>query len=156
MIAKLAGLASAAALLFALGVPPILSVNVKDNALVGDVVAVTAMASSEAGITRVEFSVDDQLRSTVTKRPYEYKWDTVDEEEGRHTLIVAAFDTDGKTATKRIKLEVDNGLAMGVKPHAEKALAAFRKADYDTAFLEGRKAYKIKNSDPDAIRAMAA
>jgi tetratricopeptide (TPR) repeat protein len=135
---------------------PVLSVNIKDNALVGDIVTVTAMASSEAGITRVEFSVDDQLKATAMKRPYEYKWDTIDEEEGRHTLIIAAFDTDGKTATKRIKLEVDNGLSMGVKPHADKALAGFRKADFETAFLEGRKAYRIKNSDPDAIRAMAA
>src|SRR5262249_41253854 len=99
---------------------PVLSVNLKDNELVGDVLTVTATASSEAGIARVEFSVDDQLRATVLKRPYEYKWDTVDEEEGRHTLIIAAFDLDGKTATRRIKLEIDNGLALGVKPHADK------------------------------------
>ncbi len=156
MIAKLVIQAVCTLILAAGPVPPVLSVNVKDNTLVGDVLTVTAMASSEAGITRVEFSVDDQLKATVLKRPFEYKWDTIDEEEGRHTLIVAAFDTDGKTATKRIKLEVDNGLSMGVKPHADKGLAAFRKADFDTAFLEGRKAYRIKNSDPDAIRAMAA
>src|SRR5689334_9101282 len=123
MIAKLAGMALFASLLLAPRVPPTLTVNIKDNEQVGDVVTVAAMASSEAGIARVEFSVDDQLRATVAKRPYEYKWDTVDEEEGRHTLIVAAFDTDGKTATKRVKLEVDNGLTMGIKPHAEKALA---------------------------------
>src|SRR6185503_6284693 len=129
MIAKLVFHAVCAIFLLAAPIPPVLSVNVKDNALVGDVVTVTAMASSEAGIIRVEFSVDDQLKATVLKRPYEYKWDTIDEEEGRHTLIVAAFDTDGKTATKRIKLEVENGLSMGVKPHAENALAAFRKAD---------------------------
>lgn len=144
-----------ALLLFAAPVPPNLSVNLKDNALVGDIVTVTATATSEAGISRVEFSVDDQLRATVSKSPYEYKWDTVDEEEGRHTLIVAAFDLDGKTATKRLKLEVDNGLSVGVKLHAEKTMAAFRKADFEAAFLEGRKAYKIKNSDPDGIRSMA-
>src|SRR5579862_8386907 len=86
------------------GMAPVLTVNVKDNAMVADVTTVSAQAASESGILKVEFSVDDQLRATLTKAPYEYKWDTVDEDEGRHTLIVAAYDGAGTTATRRIKV----------------------------------------------------
>ena len=95
--------------------------------MLSDIVTVKAVPLANAGITKVEFSIDDQLRSTVTKPPYEFKWDTIDEEEGRHTLIVAMFDSDGRTAKKRIKVEVDNGLSQGIKPHADKCFAALRK-----------------------------
>jgi len=135
---------------------PTVEVNVQDNAVVGDVLTVKARPASEAGIARVEFSVDDQLRATVTQPPYEYKWDTIDEDEGRHTLSVAVLDGDGKAATKRIKVEVDNGLSQGVKPHADRALESFRRGEYDAALLAARKAYKISQTDIDAIRAMAA
>jgi len=135
---------------------PSLTVNVQDNAVIGNVLAVMAQPISESGVNRVEFSVDDQLRLTVSKPPYEYKWDTIDEEEGRHTLIVAVFDGDGRTGKKRIKVEVDNGLSQGVKPHAERAIAALRKGELDTCYYEGRKAYRVSMSDMDAIRAMAA
>jgi tetratricopeptide (TPR) repeat protein len=135
---------------------PTVTVSVKDNDVVSDVTKVTAQAFSEAGVTKVEFSVDDQLRATLTKAPYEYKWDTIDEDEGRHTLIVAVFDGEGKTGTKRVKVEVDNGLSKGVKPHAEMAQALFRKGELDAAMLEARKAYRVNNADIDAIRALAA
>ncbi len=135
---------------------PILTVNITDNTVVGDVVSVTAQATSEAGITKVEFSVDDQIKSSVTKPPYDYKWDTVDEEEGRHTLIVAAYDGAGSATSRRIKIEVDNELSKGVKPHADRALLLFRQEDYDGAMLEARKAHKIDIASLDAIRALAA
>jgi tetratricopeptide (TPR) repeat protein len=135
---------------------PTVKVNVEDDAVVSDVVTVTAMPFSEAGVARVEFSVDDQLRATVPKPRYEYKWDTVDENEGAHRLIVSVFDGDGKAATKRIKVEVDNGLSKGIKHHANTAIALFRLGEFDKALLAGRKAYKIDIANPDAIRALAA
>lgn len=135
---------------------PVISVNVADNAVVGDVVTVKAQATSDAGIAKVEFSVDDQVRATSTKAPYEYKWDTIDENEGRHTLVVNAYDGAGQATSKRIKVEVDNELSRGAGPHAEKALALFRQEDFDGAMLEARKAYRIDNASLDAIRALAA
>jgi tetratricopeptide (TPR) repeat protein len=135
---------------------PTIAVNVKNDSVVADILKVVAMPASEAGIQRVEFSIDDQLRVTLMKPPFEYKWDTIDENEGRHTLIISAYDTEGKAASKRIKVEIDNQLNLGVKPHADKAIAAFRKGDYDTCYLEGRKAARVKQYDIDAIRAHAA
>src|SRR5258706_606835 len=135
---------------------PTITVNVKSDSVVADILKVVAMPASEAGIQRVEFSIDDQLRATVMKPPYEYKWDTIDENEGRHTLIISAYDTEGKAASKRIKVEIDNQLNLGVKPHADKAIAAFRTGDYETCFLEGRTAHRVKQYDIDAIRAHAA
>jgi tetratricopeptide (TPR) repeat protein len=135
---------------------PTVTVSLKDNDVVSDVTKVTAQAFSEAGVAKIEFSVDDQLRATLTKAPYEYKWDTIDEDEGRHTLIVSIYDGEGKTGTKRVKVEVDNGLSKGVKPHAEMAQSLFRKGELDAAMLEARKAYRVNNADIDAIRALAA
>lgn len=133
-----------------------ITVNVADGAAVGDVTKVVAQARSDSGIVRVEFSVDDQLRATATKPPYEFAWDTVDDDEGRHTLTVAAYDGAGNAAKRRIKVEVDNGLSLGVKPHAAKALERFDADDFDGAMVEARKAYRINMADPDAIRALAA
>src|SRR6266511_914326 len=133
-----------------------ITLNVKAGEQVGDVFAVKADVLSEAGISKVEFSVDDQLRLTLTKAPFEYKWDTVDEDEGQHTLIVSAYDAQGNTAAKRVRVEVENGLSQGIKPHAQKAIDHFRKGEFTKASLEGRKAYKINIADLDAIRALAA
>jgi tetratricopeptide (TPR) repeat protein len=135
---------------------PKITVNIEAEAVLSDIVEVKAEANSDAGITRVEFSVNDQLRATVTKPPYQYRWDTIEEEEGTHTLIVSAYDGSGKAASKRIKVEVDNNLSLGIKAHAEKAHTLFRRGDFDGAALSGRKAYRINRNDIDAIRAMAA
>src|ERR1051325_8085089 len=97
---------------------PVITANVSDKDVVSDVVTVKAQASSENGIAKGEFSIDDQIRATQSRPPFEYKWDTVDEEEGHHTVIVSAYDGAGKAVAKRIKVEVDNGLSLGVKPHA--------------------------------------
>lgn len=135
---------------------PVVTVNVTDSAIASDVLTIKVQASSESGIAKIEFSIDDQIRATVAKPPYEYKWDTVDETDGRHTIIVNAYDGAGQASTKRIKVEVDNELTKGVKPHADKAIALFRQDDFDTAMLEARKAYRIDNANLDAIRALAA
>jgi thioredoxin-like negative regulator of GroEL len=135
---------------------PKITVNIESEAVLSDIVEVKAEASSDAGITRVEFSVNDQLRATVTKPPYAYRWDTIDEEEGSHTLIVSAYDGRGRASSRRIKVEVDNNFSLGVKAHAEKAHALFRRGDFEGASLAGRKAYRVNRFDIDAIRAMAA
>src|SRR2546423_1170141 len=154
MIRNLIGLAMAAICLSHWDGPAI-TVSVNDKDVVSDVVTVKAQASSDNGISKVEFSVDDQIRAMQAKPPFEYKWDTIDEEEGHHTLIISAYDGAGKAVAKRIKVEVDNGLSLGVKPHAEKAMALFRKGDFETAALEGRKAYRINIADPAAIRGLS-
>lgn len=135
---------------------PKITVNIAAEAVLSGIVEVKAEASSDAGIARVEFSVNDQIRATVTEPPYQYRWDTIDEEEGIHTLIVSAYDGSGKAASKRIKVEVDNNLSLGIKAHAERAHALFRRGDFEGASLAGRKAYRINRFDVDAIRAMAA
>jgi tetratricopeptide (TPR) repeat protein len=132
------------------------TVNAKTGDQVGNIFTVKAEVLSDAGVSKVEFSVDDQLKLTLNKAPYEYKWDTVDEDEGQHTLIVSAYDSQGNTAVKRVRVEVENGLSQGIKPHAQKALEYFHAGQFQKAQLEGRKAYKINIADLDAIRALAA
>src|SRR5436305_789308 len=80
------------------------TLNVKAGDQIGDIFIVKADVTSEAGVSKVEFSIDDQLKLTLTKAPYEYKWDTVDDDEGQHTLLVSAFDAQGNTAVKRVRL----------------------------------------------------
>lgn len=129
-------------------------VNIEDGAVLSDIVKVKAIPLANAGISKVEFSVDDQLRLTVTKPPYEYKWDTIEDDEGARRLIVSVYDTDGKATSKRIKVEIDNGLTLGIKPHADKAIALFREGDMKKAALEGRKAFRISQTEVNSLRVM--
>jgi len=148
----------AAVLLLAAGhapAQPVLMVNLEDGAVVGDIVEVRASAASDSGIERVEFSVDDQVRATVRKPPFAYRWDTIDEYEGEHRVIVAAFDGAGRARSRRIRVEVDNGLSQGVRAHHDRAWELFRKGDLERARLAGRKAYRISQADPLAVRVMA-
>ncbi|HZP80820.1 MAG TPA: Ig-like domain-containing protein [Chthonomonadaceae bacterium] len=126
-----------------------------DPAKLSDVVRVQARADSSAGIARVTFEVDDQFRIEVKQPPYLYDWDTVEEDDGAHTVAVIAYDTNGQTAVKRLKVTVDNQLSLGIKAHAARALEAFRRGDYAEVDREARRAYKISTADPEAARVMA-
>jgi predicted Zn-dependent protease len=133
-----------------------ITVSIADGAVVGDIVQVEAKIASDTGITKVEFSVDDQARSVLMKPPWIFSWDTIDENEGPHTLIVSVYDSAGRASRRRVKLEVENGLSAGPKPHAAKAMELFGRGEFDAAMLSARKAYRLAMADYDAIRAMAA
>lgn len=72
----------------------------------GDNVTIEATASSAAGITRVEFYVDDVLLSTDTSSPYSASWDTSSYLEGSHVVRVVAYDSTGNSNSTNITVNI--------------------------------------------------
>jgi hypothetical protein len=52
------------------------------------------------GIERVDFFIDDTLRATDTTAPYSWTWRTPSF--SRHTIMVTAYDTSGKSIASHI------------------------------------------------------
>lgn len=66
-----------------------------NNANVSGTVAVTASASDNVGVRRVEFYVNGLLRGTDTSAPYTYSWNTSSQAAGNYTLATRAYDAAG-------------------------------------------------------------
>jgi tetratricopeptide (TPR) repeat protein len=121
----------------------------------GDIVRLRADADSSAGIARIVFEIDNQFRAEVKKPPYLYDWDTLAENDGTHTISVIAYNVNGQTGVQRVKVKVENKLALGHKHFAREALEAFRRADELGLVKAARKAYRITTVDPSVARMMA-
>jgi hypothetical protein len=74
--------------------PPTTSITVPTNgATVGGTVNVTASASDNVGVTKVEFYIDGALGGTDTTSPYNYSWNTTGLVNGSgHTIQSKAYD----------------------------------------------------------------
>ncbi|MFX0062256.1 MAG: Ig-like domain-containing protein [Candidatus Hermodarchaeota archaeon] len=89
--------------------PPTVSItNPADGATVGGTISVTASASDNVGVDKVEFYIDGSLQATDTSPPYSYSWDTTSYSDGSHTIMAKAYDTSGNTNTDTITVTVDN------------------------------------------------
>lgn len=60
---------------------------------------VTANATDNVGVQRVEFLVDGALKGTDTTAPYSYAWDSTGTANGSRVLTARAFDSAGNSAT---------------------------------------------------------
>jgi subtilisin family serine protease len=69
------------------------------GATVSGTVAVTASASDDVGVARVEIYVDGALLATDAASPYSASWDTTTATNASHTLTSKAFDAAGNSAT---------------------------------------------------------
>jgi tetratricopeptide (TPR) repeat protein len=128
---------------------------VPDPTQLNDIVRIKANADSSSGIVRVTFEVDEQFRIEVKKPPYLYNWDTLDENDGQHTISVTAYNTKGQTGVQRLKVIVANQLNLGVKHFVTEGFDAFDRGDYVALDKAARKAFKISRVDVEAIRLMA-
>jgi hypothetical protein len=77
-------------------VPPTISLNSPaNNANVSGAVSVTANASDNVGVAKVEFYVNGTLNATDISTPYIYSWDTSSVTVGTYTLMAKAYDAAG-------------------------------------------------------------
>ena len=60
---------------------------------------ITASATDNVGVTKVEFSVDGKLVATDTSAPYSTSWNAAAATFGTHTLTAKAYDQAGNSAT---------------------------------------------------------
>jgi beta-lactamase superfamily II metal-dependent hydrolase len=81
-------------------IAPVTSVTSPANgASVSGTVPVTASATDNVGVTRVEFYLDGVLKNTDTASPYSWSWNTTSTPNGSHALVSKAYDAAGNFGT---------------------------------------------------------
>ncbi|WP_233261427.1 PHB depolymerase family esterase [Vitiosangium sp. GDMCC 1.1324] len=97
---------------------PTVSISAPANgASVSGTVKVTANASDNVGVAKVEFSIDNTLVGTDSASPFEYSWNTAAATNGTHTLVARASDAAGNTATSStVSVTVTGGISDTTPP----------------------------------------
>ena len=75
--------------------PTVSLTNPANNATVSGTVSLTANATDDVGVSKVEFYVNGSLQATDTSTPYLYSWDTSSLAAGSYTLMAKAYDSAG-------------------------------------------------------------
>lgn len=72
-------------------------------------IAVTAQASDNVGVTKVEFRVDGQVKATLLSAPYSATLDTSTLSDASHQLTVRAYDAaNNSTTSSAVSITVNN------------------------------------------------
>lgn len=80
----------------------------------GTSVSLTATASDNVGVTKVEFYRGTTLLSTDTTSPYSYTWDSTSVTNGSYSLTAKAYDAADNVATSTaVSVTVDNQADTG-------------------------------------------
>jgi hypothetical protein len=86
------------------GFPKVSVSNPRDQSSVSNPVTVTATASDNSGIRKVEFYVDWSLQATATSSPYEFNW--TNGNSGSHIVAAMAYSNAGIRACYAVTLNV--------------------------------------------------
>ena len=85
------------------------------GATVSGTTSVTASASDNVGVTKVEFYLDGVLKSTDTTSPYAWSWDTTTATNGSHSLTSKAYDAALNVGTSTaVSVTVSNGVPVNI------------------------------------------
>ncbi len=79
--------------------PPTVSIASPTGGNVSGTVTVSANASDNVGVTRVDFYVNGALVGTDNAAPYQYAWNTTTLPNGAATLYAKAFDANVEFGT---------------------------------------------------------
>jgi len=71
--------------------------TLRGNTVIIGETTITAQASDDSKVAKVEFYIDKDQVATLTSGPYEWKWSKP--AIGRYTIKVIAYDDEGKTST---------------------------------------------------------
>ena len=95
---------------------PAVSITAPANsATVNATVSVTANASDDVGVTKVEFLLDGVLQSTDTSSPYAWSWNTTTATNGAHALVAKAYDAANNIGTSStVNVTVSNGTPINI------------------------------------------
>jgi len=88
---------------------PSVSINTPtNNATVSGTINITASASDNVQVSRVDFFVDGNYKGVDSATPYNYAWDSKTVSGGLHTLKAKAYDTSGLSAESSVTINVSN------------------------------------------------
>ena len=95
--------------------PPTTSITSPGSgATVSGTVTVTANASDNVGVSRVDLYVDGSLHSSDTSSPYSFSWNTATVANGGHSLQTRAFDASGNSGSSAtVSVTVSNATGGG-------------------------------------------
>ncbi|WP_239470209.1 Ig-like domain-containing protein [Archangium violaceum] len=79
-----------------------------DGATLRGDVTLTATASDDVGVTRVDFYVDGQFVGSDTTTPYAFVWDSREHNNGGATFTARAFDSGCNSAASSVTVTLDN------------------------------------------------
>ncbi|HWH05128.1 MAG TPA: S8 family serine peptidase, partial [Gaiellaceae bacterium] len=79
--------------------PTVSITSPSSGATVSGTVTVSASASDNVGVSRVELWVDGALHSSDTTSPYSFSWNTTTVANGSHSLQARAYDAAGNVGT---------------------------------------------------------
>jgi hypothetical protein len=83
------------------------------GAIVSGTTTVSASASDNVGVTKVEFYLDGVLQSTDTTSPYSWSWNTTTASNASHTLTSKAYDAAANVGTSAgVAVTVSNATAQ--------------------------------------------
>src|SRR3954454_11417008 len=96
--------------------PPTTSITAPlAGATVSGTTSVSASASDNVGVTKVEFYLDGALKSTDTTSPYSWSWDTTTATNGSHSLTSKAYDAALNVGTSTtVNVTVSNGVPVNI------------------------------------------
>ncbi|XSG86532.1 MAG: Ig-like domain-containing protein [Methylohalobius sp. ZOD2] len=87
------------------------------GATVSDLVAVEVSASDDHGVTEVTLYANGQLVDTDTTAPYQFSWDSTQEQDGGATLTAYAYDAAGNEGiSAEVQVTVENTVADTTAP----------------------------------------
>lgn len=82
-----------------------------NNATVNGTVNISATASDDTGVTKVEFYINGQLIGTDTTSAYGFSWNTTTSPNGSYQLTTKAYDAAGNVGTSAVvNVTVNNDL----------------------------------------------
>lgn len=101
--------------------PPTVSASETGNS--GNI-TLSAAASDNVGVTKVEFWVDSSLKGTVTTPPYSMTMDSRTLPNGSHSLVAKAFDAAANSATSTaVAFTITNAGASGTETESNNTIA---------------------------------
>ena len=94
--------------------PPSVSITSPGNGTtVSGAITVTANATDDVGVTKVEFYLDGALQATDIISPYTWSWNSGLTSNGSHTITAKAYDAAGNsTASSAVNITNSNSIAL--------------------------------------------
>ncbi len=89
--------------------PPVISITTPtDGAIISGTATITADATDDVGVNKVEFYYDSTLIGTDFTSPYSVGWDTTAAADSTYTITATATDSASQSASDSISVTVDN------------------------------------------------
>jgi chitodextrinase len=89
---------------------PVTNITAPANgSTVNGTVSITATATDNIGVSKVEFYIDNTLKTTVLAAPFSYSWNTAGLTNGTHTISLKAYDAAGNMGAATSSVTTANG-----------------------------------------------